>query len=110
MGLLALALPMIKPIVLGVNALFRSKEKSGKDKFAAVLMSIRAVLMQMSNAKVLGEHADNIQPTDDAVAGAIETIFQEMKTTGEVDGPKEGAKPTPMLWMVEAISAPVRLK
>jgi len=87
-GIIAALLPLVPDIVKGVEALFQSKPKSGEDKMSAATQALRGVATQMVSSQLtLPDGTKAAQPTDDALTGMIETVFQQLKTSGSLTGP-----------------------
>ena len=82
MGLLAAILPFVPSVVKLVEGLFKGKEKSGADKMDAALEAVRALVKKYGAV-----NGDQENPTDDALRGAIEAVFQRLNSSGELAAP-----------------------
>lgn len=100
-GLLATIAP---PLIRGIESLFSGKAKSGEDKMDALVQSVRAVIQKMLAAKVPGVE-DLKQPTDDALRGALEMVFQQMSDGGKLKPAGDGE-----LYLVRMIGAPTKVQ
>ena len=78
---LALLAPMIPSIIQGVELLFAKKDKSGSDKMSTTLATLRTIINNVVVSAVPGQDGNPVtNVTDDALTGAIEATFQQLKS------------------------------
>jgi len=107
MGALALLLPLIPTLIQGVEGIFANKPKSGTDKMDAVAQALRAVFDKLVTSGVVPGGT----LTDDAIRGAIEAVFQQISKGGQVPiVPTSPVVVASQLWVVESLSAPVKVR
>ena len=109
MGVLALLTPLIPTFINAAEKLFSSKPKSGtSDKLPTVLEWLKAAATMIMAAKIPGKDgAVPIEhPTDDALAGAIQAIFEQMNRASKVSVVPE----TGELHLVRIIGTPTKLQ
>lgn len=109
-ALLGLILPLVPSIVNGVESLFSKKPAAGTDKMSAALQALRALISQFIAAKVPlpDGTVPTAQPTDDALKGMIETVFQQMKTTGTLTANPATATAVGNLFLVHGSVTPLK--
>lgn len=102
LSVLSVAAP---PLINWIESLFKEKPKSGEDKMSALLQAVRAILNQAIAAKVTVDGKPIPPTTDDSLRGMLETIFQQMKTSGQLTS----SPPTGNLFLVRIVGVPTRI-
>ncbi len=83
-AIIPLLLPLIGPLIQGVESIFKAKPKSGADKVQAVINALLQVVNQMMNAGVQVEGQAIPPIKDDLLKGAIETELARLKASGQL--------------------------
>lgn len=86
---LGILLPFLPSIIRGIEHAFAGKPKSGPEKMTTLTDVARAFISQMIAAKVPLPDGTVLteQPSDEALRGALEAIFQNAKAGGQLAVP-----------------------
>src|SRR5437879_3190970 len=86
-ALIELLMPFVPALVRAAEAAFQYKPKSGADKMTAVSNALQVIAEAMLNGKVPLPDGSQIaykSVNGDVLKGAIESVFQQLKSCGQL--------------------------